>query len=105
MQAEKFKAKAKIIQALASPVRLQIVDELSRGECCICELQPLSEMNKATLSRHVTALRNVGIVSGRREGTRLMLKLETPCILKIFECTMGVIQAEATRHMKLAQES
>lgn len=91
------------MKALSSPVRLMIVDELSRGELCICELQPLFKMNKSTLSRHVTALRNVGIVSGRRDGVRLMLKLETPCILKIFECTMGVMQAEAKRHIRLTQ--
>ena len=101
MKAEKFKAKAKIMKALSSPIRLMIVDELRQGERCICELQPLFPINKSTLSRHVTALRNVGIVSGRRDGVRLMLKLETLCILQIFECTMGVIQAEAKRHMKL----
>ena len=103
MQAEKFKAKARIMKALSSPIRLMIVDELSQGERCVCELQPLFNINKSTLSRHVTALRNVGIVSGRRDGVRLMLKLETPCILKVFDCTMGVMQAEATRHMKLTQ--
>ena len=91
------------MKALSSPIRLMIVDELSRGERCVCDLQPLFRINKSTLSRHVTALRNVGIVSGRRDGTRLMLKLETPCILNVFECTMGVIRAEATRHVKLTQ--
>lgn len=101
MQEEKFKAKAKIMKALSSPIRLMIIDELSRGEICICELQPMFQINKSTLSRHVSALRNVGIVSGRRDGVRLMLKLETPCILQIFDCTMGVMKAEAKRHMKL----
>ena len=101
MKADKFEAKANIMKALSSPVRLMIVDALSRGEICICELQPMFQLNKSTLSRHVTALRNVGIVSGRRDGVRLMLKLETPCILQIFECTMGVIEAEAKRHANL----
>ncbi|MCE9615868.1 MAG: metalloregulator ArsR/SmtB family transcription factor [Lentisphaerae bacterium] len=91
------------MKALASPVRLKIVDELSRGERCMCELQPLFRMNKSTLSRHVAALRNVGIVSERREGVRSYLKLQTPCILKVFDCTMGVIRAEAARRSKLAQ--
>ena len=90
-------------QWIASPVRLMIVDELSRGERCMCELQPMFPMNKSTLSRHVTALKNVGIVSERREGVRCFLKLQTPCILNVFECAMGVIRAEAQRHAKLAK--
>lgn len=90
------------MKALASPVRLRILDELSRGERCVCELQPLFPMNKSTLSRHVAALRNVGIVTERREGVRIFLRLETPCILNVFDCAMGVIRAEAKRQTRLA---
>jgi DNA-binding transcriptional ArsR family regulator len=103
MNAEEFKARARIMKALASPVRLMIVDQLSRGERCICELQPLFPMNKSTLSRHVAALKNVGIVSERREGVRCFLRLETPCILNVFDCAMGVIRAEAKRQARLAR--
>ena len=97
MNTEELKARARVMKALASPVRLKIVDELSRGERCVCELQPLFPMNKSTLSRHVTALKNVGIVSERRDGVRCFLKLETPCILNVFDCTMGVLRAQATK--------
>ncbi len=103
MNTEEFKARARVMKALSSPVRLKIVDELSRGDRCMCEIQPMFRMNKSTLSRHVTALKNVGIVSERREGVRCYLKLQTPCILNVFDCTMGVIRAEAKRHAKLAK--
>jgi len=103
MNTEEFRARARVMKALSSPVRLMIVDELSRGERCMCELQPMFPMNKSTLSWHVTALKNVGIVSERREGVRCFLKLQTPCILNVFECTMGVIRAEAKRQAKLAK--
>ncbi len=90
------------MKALSSPVRLKIVDELSRGECCMCELQPQFAMNKSTLSRHIAELRNVGIVGERREGVRVILKLETPCILSVFDCTLRVIRAEAQRQAVMA---
>ncbi len=97
MKDEELQARARVMKALASPVRLKIVNELSRGERCLCELQPLFAMNKSTLSRHIAELRNVGIVGERREGVRVYLALKTPCILSVFECTMGVIRAEAKR--------
>jgi ArsR family transcriptional regulator len=97
-----YEARADILKALASPVRLRIVEELSRGERCLCELQPLFTMNKSTLSRHVAELRNVGIISERRDGVRIFLKLETPCILKVFDCAMGVIRSNAQRQAAIA---
>jgi len=101
MNEKSYEARANILKALASPVRLRIVEELSRGECCLCELQPLFTMNKSTLSRHVAALRNVGIISERRDGVRVFLKLETPCILNVFDCAMGVIRSHAQRQVAM----
>jgi len=102
MNPEELNALARVMKALGNPVRLKIVEELSRGERCMCELQPMFPMNKSTLSRHVTVLKNVGIVSERREGVRCFLKLETPCIVNVFDCTMAVIRAVAKRQSKLA---
>jgi len=103
MKEKTYEARARILKALASPVRLQIVEELNQGERCLCELQPLFKMNKSTLSRHVAALRNVGIISERRDGVRMFLKLETPCILQIFDCAMGVIRSNAQRQVAMAE--
>jgi len=102
MSEDKYTARAKVMKALASPARLRIVDELSRGERCMCELQPMFAMNKSTLCRHIAELKNVGIVGERREGVRTYLRLNTPCILNVFECTMGVIRSEAQRQAAIA---
>ena len=100
MSKEEFEVRARVMKALASPVRLQIVDELSRGERCMCELLPLFNISKSTLSRHIAALRQVGIIAERREGARSFLKLQTPCIMQIFDCAMAVIRAEAKEKTK-----
>ncbi|MCA1808507.1 MAG: ArsR/SmtB family transcription factor [Kiritimatiellia bacterium] len=101
MHTEELQARAAVMKALASPARLKIIEILNEGERCICEFQPLFHMNKSTLSRHVAALKNVGIVRERREGARTYLRLATPCILKIFDCTMELIQTENTRRSDL----
>ncbi len=90
------------MKALSSPVRLKIVDELSRGERCVCELQPLFPKDKSTLSRHIAELRNVGIVAERREGVRCYLSLQTPCITSIFDCIWKVVKNEAERQADIA---
>lgn len=95
-------ARARVMKALASPVRLMIIDELSRGERCVCELQPLFALDQSTLSRHLAALKNVGILSERREGAKVIHRLATPCILNVFGCVMGVLRAEARQKLGVA---
>lgn len=98
-----LQARANVMKALASPIRLAIVDALGDGERCVCELMPMFPRNKSTLSRHVAALRNAGIVAERREGVRVVLTLVTPCILNIFDCISGVIRTDANRRMAAAE--
>jgi len=103
MNIDVYKARAKVMKALANPARLLIVDQLQHGERCLCEIQPHFKQDKSTLSRHVAELRNAGIISERREGVRIYLRLATPCILNIFDCVMGVISHEAKRTAKIAR--
>jgi ArsR family transcriptional regulator len=60
-------------------------------------LQPLFAIDQSTLSRHLAVLKNVGILGERREGTRIIHRLATPCILKVFDCTREVSRADAER--------
>jgi len=91
-KSDQYERRARVMKALASPARLRLIDQLKGGERCICELQPLFRQDKSTLSRHVAALRNAGIVRERRDGVRVYLSLATPCILNIFDCMSGVLK-------------
>ncbi|NLL84470.1 MAG: winged helix-turn-helix transcriptional regulator [Lentisphaerae bacterium] len=103
MDTEELKARARVMRALASPVRLRIIEELRHGERCVCDLQPLFPRNKSTLSRHVAELRHLGVVGERREGVRIYLRLLTPCVLNMFDCAMGVVRVEAKRQAALLE--
>ena len=86
-------ARAEILKTLAHPVRILIVDELSRGERCACNLLPKVGIDVSVLSRHIAQLRRAGIVSEKRDGVRRILKLECPCILEALTCTVGVLKS------------
>jgi len=90
-----YEQRARVMKALSHPARLMLIDQLEAGERCICELQPLFPQDKSTLSRHVAALRNAGIVRERRDGVRIYLSLATPCILNIFACVSGVLNKKS----------
>jgi DNA-binding transcriptional ArsR family regulator len=85
-----YKAQARIIKALAHPTRLFIVDELSRGERCVCELTDMIGVEMPTVSRHLSVLRNVGILEDEKRGSQVFYRLRMPCVLNFFKCVQAV---------------
>jgi len=86
----KFKSQARVLKALAHPSRLFIVEELSKGERCVCELTEMVGSEMPTVSRHLSLLKNVGIIEDDKRGTQVFYKLSTPCVMKFLGCMAGV---------------
>ena len=97
MNYQQAKVRADILKALAHPVRVLIVSALTDSDQCVCELNKLAEIDQSGLSRHLANLKRAGIVSDRREGMKVFYHLETPCILRAFDCAVDVIKADAKR--------
>jgi ArsR family transcriptional regulator len=85
-----YKDKARIIKALAHPTRLFIVDELSRGERCVCELTDMIDAEMPTVSRHLSQLKHVGIVEDEKRGAQVFYRLRVNCVLNFFKCVQAV---------------
>lgn len=99
----RYEARAKIIKALAHPTRLFIVDELSRGERCVCELTDMIGADMSTVSKHLSLLKGVGIVQDERRGSQIFYTLRVPCVLNFFTCVESVIKTTAEEQLELAR--
>ena len=88
-----FQARARIIKALAHPTRLFVVDELSRGERCVCGLTEMIGADISTVSKHLSVLRQAGIVEDEKRGLQVWYSLRVPCILNFFGCVEDVLKA------------
>jgi DNA-binding transcriptional ArsR family regulator len=97
----KYEARANVIKAMAHPARLLMVDELSRGKRSVQELTDLVGSDMSTVSKHLSILKNVGIVSDERAGTTIFYRLKMPCILGFFGCVETVLKASAKEKMNL----
>ena len=82
--------RARVMKPLAHPSRLFIVDELSRGERCVCELQELVGADMSTVSKHLAALRHAGLVRDERRGNQVFYSLVAPCVLDFIDCVAKV---------------
>jgi len=55
-------------KALADPIRLRIVHLLTRqDELCVCHFMQIFDLPQSSISRHLSTLRNAGLVIGRRD--------------------------------------
>lgn len=84
-------ARATVMRALGHPSRLFIVDELSRGERCVCELTDMIGADISTVSKHLAVLKKAGLVSDDRRGVQVWYRLKVPCILNFFGCVEAVL--------------
>jgi len=99
----RLEARAKVIKAMGHPTRLFIVDELSRQERCVCELTEMIGNDVSTVSKHLTVLRNAGIVQDEKRGTMVFYSLRVPCVLNFFSCVESVLETTAKEQMKLVR--
>ena len=93
-----FGAKAKIIKAMSHPTRLFIVDVLSKKEQCVCELTEMIGADTSTVSKHLSILKEAGIVEDEKRGQQVWYSLKVPCILNFFGCVEQVQKLAAKAH-------
>lgn len=100
---EKLEARAQIMKAVAHATRLFIIEELSRGEKCVCELTNMIGADMSTVSKHLSVMKNAGIVQGRREGSTVYYTLKVPCVLNFFKCVESVLKANTRKQLALVK--
>lgn len=96
-----LEARARIMKALAHPTRLCIVEELAKADRCVRELTEMIGCDISTVSRHLSILKQAGIVHDRKRGLKVWYCLRVPCVLNFFGCVEDVIRA----NVKQAREA
>jgi ArsR family transcriptional regulator len=87
-----MEARSRVMKALSHPTRLFIVDELSRGERCVCDLTEKIGADVSTVSKHLSVLKRAGIVRDDKRGVQVFYRLRVPCILNFFGCVEAVLE-------------
>lgn len=63
------------IKALSDEIRLRIINVIYEQELCVCEIVDALSLPQSTISRHLTVLKNAGIVADRKHGQWVFYKL------------------------------
>jgi DNA-binding transcriptional ArsR family regulator len=90
-----LEARARVLKAMAHPTRLFIIEELEEAERCVCDLTEMIGVDISTVSKHLSVLKQAGIVLDDKRGNQVFYRLRVPCILNFFGCVESVLENRA----------
>ena len=90
----KCELQAEVLKALAHPIRLAVVQYLAKEEKCVCDIVDYVGTTQSNISKHLSIMKRVGILSDRKEGLSVYYKLNMPCALNFFQCVQDIIETQ-----------
>ena len=94
--------RSQVFKALAHPARLFMVEQLAAGEKCVCELTAMLELDTSTVSKHLSVLKNAGVVSDQKRGLMVYYSIKMTCVLGFLSCIQKSLDEEAREQLSTA---
>ncbi|MBO9626383.1 MAG: winged helix-turn-helix transcriptional regulator [Microbacterium sp.] len=85
-----------VFQALADPIRRDIVSRLAIGDATVGELAAPFDVSLQAVSKHISVLEQAGLVTKDKHGQRRLVHLEAE--------VLGLMTAWIERHQQRAEE-
>lgn len=88
-------SRAKVIKALGHPTRIFMVALLSEKSMSVGDLTDAVGADVSTVSKHLSLLKQSGVLLDHKEGNRVVYSLICPCIMEFIHCIDDVIYQDA----------
>ena len=69
-----------------------LLDLLKTGETCVCQLTDTLGVDQSTVSKHLSILKEAGLVASRKEGTMVYYRQTASCLEGFFTCLETVLK-------------
>lgn len=97
-------AKATLFRVLGHPARVRILELLRDGERSVGALQAELELDSGGTSQHLAALRRIGLVASRREGTSVYYRVEDEGVFDLLAAGRSIISRRLATEQSLLHE-
>ncbi len=91
MYTQMFELHAQLLKALAHPRRLEVINLLRDQELCVSDIYEMLDLPQANISQHLMILRDVGVLSTKREGKQIFYKLADSKIIEASDLLREVL--------------
>ena len=96
-----FGMESEFFKALAHPTRVRILKLLRENERCVCEFTEDLGVEQSNMSQHLAILRKQGIVSFRKDGLKVIYKVNFPQIFEILDLVEEIIVSQVNETLDL----
>src|SRR5918993_1628731 len=93
-------ALADTFSALGDPTRVRILDALSHGELCVCDLAAVLSLSQSAVSHQLRLLRGLRLVRARREGRMVFYALDDRHVVDLLGEGLNHVAEAAARPSK-----
>ena len=80
---------------LGDPTRIRILDALSGGELCVCDIATLAGISESAVSHQLRLLRGMRLVRPRRAGRQVFYTLDDQHIVQLLRLAVTHVQESA----------
>ncbi len=85
----------KVFKALMHPRRVAILEQLRRGEQCVCHLEAFLGYRQAYISQQLMVLREAGLVEDRRDGWNIFYHVTQPAVFALLDTARQITGNES----------
>lgn len=96
-----FQKQAEILQAVAHPLRIAILDFLRDGEQCVCDIAEHVGSERSNVSRHLSVMVKAGVLQCSKQGLKVIYEIKTPCIVRCLSYITDCLKQQAAENSRL----
>jgi ArsR family transcriptional regulator len=96
--------KANLFRVLGHPARVRILELLRGGERSVGALQAELGLDSGGTSQHLSALRRIGLVESRREGTSVFYRVGDEHVFELLEAARAIITRQLAEQQSILTE-
>lgn len=77
---------AEVLKAVAHPVRLQMIELLEDGECCVGDIVDKLAVPQSVASQQLGLMKDKQVLKCRRDGTKAFYSIKNPNVINLLHC-------------------
>jgi ArsR family transcriptional regulator len=105
MEPTAVELKSEVLEALAHPNRIRILEFLRQGPRCNCEIAPELDIEQSNLSRHLKILVQAGILMSWKEGLRVNFRVVDARTFKLLDIAAAIARRGVEKKAELFQDA
>ncbi len=99
-----YEMKAGVFRVLGHPARVRIVELLREGERSVGALQQELGLESGATSQHLSALRRVGLVESRRDGTSVLYRAADERVFELLDAGRALVTRQLESQQSMLRE-